>query len=57
MYKGQLKPDQLQNYYCGDLADERFTSYMGLVRGSGGEGREGEREGEMEGGREGEENN
>ena len=53
MYKGQLKPDQLQNYYCGDLADERFTSYMGLVRGSGGEG-EGERGRERwrEGGRE-----
>lgn len=30
-YKGQLKPDQLQKYYHGDLDDDRFTSYMGLV--------------------------
>jgi hypothetical protein len=31
VYKGQLKPDQLKNYYFNDLGDERFTSYMGLV--------------------------
>lgn len=31
VYKGQLKPDQLKNYYYNDLGDERFTSYMGLV--------------------------
>eukprot|EP00271_Cylindrocystis_brebissonii_P015485 TRINITY_DN38393_c0_g1_i1.p1 TRINITY_DN38393_c0_g1~~TRINITY_DN38393_c0_g1_i1.p1 ORF type:complete len:2268 (+),score=536.29 TRINITY_DN38393_c0_g1_i1:304-7107(+) len=31
VYKGQLKPNQLRNYYYADLGDERFTSYMGLV--------------------------
>ena len=31
VYKGQLKPDQLKNYYYADLGDERFTSYMALV--------------------------
>eukprot|EP00897_Mesotaenium_endlicherianum_P000426 jgi/Mesen1/10384/ME000081S09774 len=31
VYKGQLKPEQLQNYYYADLDDDRFTSYMGLV--------------------------
>ncbi|MBA0657303.1 hypothetical protein Goklo_009597 [Gossypium klotzschianum] len=30
VYKGQLKPDQLQNYYYADLGNERFTSYMAL---------------------------
>ncbi|PPR85687.1 hypothetical protein GOBAR_AA34999 [Gossypium barbadense] len=30
IYKGQLKPDQLQNYYYADLGNERFTSYMAL---------------------------
>lgn len=32
VYKGQLKPNQLRNYYYNDLGDERFKSYMGLVR-------------------------
>ncbi|KAL5719198.1 alanine dehydrogenase [Ranunculus cassubicifolius] len=32
VYKGQLKPDQLQAYYHADLGNERFTSYMALVR-------------------------
>lgn len=31
MYKGQLKPNQLTNYYYADLGDERFTSFMGIV--------------------------
>ncbi|KAE8736401.1 Glutamate synthase 1 [Hibiscus syriacus] len=31
VYKGQLKPDQLPNYYYADLGNERFTSYMALV--------------------------
>ncbi|XP_042448324.1 glutamate synthase 1 [NADH], chloroplastic-like isoform X1 [Zingiber officinale] len=31
VYKGQLKPDQLKDYYYSDLGDERFTSYMALV--------------------------
>lgn len=31
VYKGQLKPVQLKNYYYADLGDERFTSYMALV--------------------------
>ncbi|KAG0588839.1 hypothetical protein KC19_2G273300 [Ceratodon purpureus] len=31
VYKGQLKPNQLTNYYYADLGDERFTSFMGIV--------------------------
>ncbi|KAJ6748807.1 GLUTAMATE SYNTHASE 1 [NADH] CHLOROPLASTIC [Salix purpurea] len=31
VYKGQLRPDQLKNYYHADLGNERFTSYMALV--------------------------
>ncbi|XP_038987133.1 glutamate synthase 1 [NADH], chloroplastic-like [Phoenix dactylifera] len=31
VYKGQLKPDQIKDYYYADLGDERFTSYMALV--------------------------
>ncbi|CAM8900517.1 unnamed protein product [Rhodiola kirilowii] len=31
VYKGQLKPDQLMDYYFTDLGSERFTSYMALV--------------------------
>lgn len=31
VYKGQLKPDQLKEYYYADLGNERFTSYMALV--------------------------
>ena len=31
VYKGQLKPNQLRNYFSADLGDTRFTSYMGLV--------------------------
>ncbi|KAF5191488.1 Glutamate synthase [NADH], amyloplastic [Thalictrum thalictroides] len=31
VYKGQLKPDQLKDYYFADLGNERFTSYMALV--------------------------
>ncbi|PIA49013.1 hypothetical protein AQUCO_01300099v1 [Aquilegia coerulea] len=31
VYKGQLKPDQLKDYYYADLGDERFKSYMALV--------------------------
>ncbi|XP_058084527.1 glutamate synthase 1 [NADH], chloroplastic-like [Magnolia sinica] len=31
VYKGQLKPDQLNGYYYADLGHERFTSYMALV--------------------------
>ncbi|RRT79414.1 hypothetical protein BHE74_00015690 [Ensete ventricosum] len=32
VYKGQLKPVQLKDYYHADLGDERFTSYMALAR-------------------------
>ncbi|XP_058206170.1 glutamate synthase 1 [NADH], chloroplastic-like isoform X1 [Rhododendron vialii] len=31
VYKGQLKPDQLKEYYYADLGDERFTSYMAMI--------------------------
>ncbi|CAL1409687.1 unnamed protein product [Linum trigynum] len=31
VYKGQLKPVQLSEYYYADLGNERFTSYMALV--------------------------
>eukprot|EP00850_Spirogloea_muscicola_P006153 SM000029S10448 [mRNA] locus=s29:251852:264982:+ [translate_table: standard] len=31
VYKGQLKPDQLKDYYYADLGSPLFTSYMGLV--------------------------
>ncbi|XP_052172313.1 LOW QUALITY PROTEIN: glutamate synthase 1 [NADH], chloroplastic [Diospyros lotus] len=31
VYKGQLKPVQLKEYYYADLGNERFTSYMALV--------------------------
>ncbi|XP_074281679.1 glutamate synthase 1 [NADH], chloroplastic-like [Silene latifolia] len=31
VYKGQLKPSQLKEYYYWDLGSERFTSYMALV--------------------------
>lgn len=31
VYKGQLKPVQLKEYYYADLGDERFRSYMALV--------------------------
>ncbi|CAL9109832.1 unnamed protein product [Musa acuminata var. zebrina] len=31
VYKGQLKPVQLKNYYYADLGDKKFTSYMALV--------------------------
>ncbi|OAY82759.1 Glutamate synthase 1 (NADH), chloroplastic [Ananas comosus] len=31
VYKGQLKPSQLKDYYYADLGDENFTSYMALV--------------------------
>ncbi|KAI4324999.1 hypothetical protein MLD38_030436 [Melastoma candidum] len=31
VYKGQLKPVQLQEYYYADLGNERFTSYMALI--------------------------
>lgn len=31
VYKGQLKPSQLREYYYADLGNERFTSYMALV--------------------------
>ncbi|KAL3524404.1 hypothetical protein ACH5RR_017238 [Cinchona calisaya] len=31
VYKGQLKPDQLKEYYYADLGNERFTSYMALI--------------------------
>ncbi|KAJ6832714.1 glutamate synthase 1 [NADH], chloroplastic isoform X1 [Iris pallida] len=31
VYKGQLKPVQIKNYYYADLGDERFTTYMALV--------------------------
>ncbi|KAI7755270.1 hypothetical protein M8C21_002415, partial [Ambrosia artemisiifolia] len=31
VYKGQLKPNQLKEYYHSDLGNERFTSYMALI--------------------------
>ncbi|KAK4793540.1 hypothetical protein SAY86_023975 [Trapa natans] len=31
VYKGQLKPIQLKEYYYEDLGNERFTSYMALI--------------------------
>ncbi|XP_031274848.1 glutamate synthase 1 [NADH], chloroplastic isoform X1 [Pistacia vera] len=31
VYKGQLKPIQLRDYYYADLGNERFTSYMALI--------------------------
>ncbi|CAK9149444.1 unnamed protein product [Ilex paraguariensis] len=31
VYKGQLKPNQLKEYYYADLGTERFTSYMALI--------------------------
>uniref|UniRef100_UPI001CB90AE2 glutamate synthase 1 [NADH], chloroplastic n=1 Tax=Erigeron canadensis TaxID=72917 RepID=UPI001CB90AE2 len=31
VYKGQLKPNQLKDYYHADLGNERFTSYMALI--------------------------
>ncbi|GAB2223551.1 hypothetical protein Droror1_Dr00017692 [Drosera rotundifolia] len=31
VYKGQLTPAQLKEYYYSDLGDDRFTSYMALV--------------------------
>ncbi|KAL2550766.1 Glutamate synthase 1 [NADH] [Forsythia ovata] len=31
VYKGQLKPNQLKEYYYGDLGNERFMSYMALI--------------------------
>ncbi|KAG5533868.1 hypothetical protein RHGRI_027909 [Rhododendron griersonianum] len=31
VYKGQLKPDQLMEYYYADLGNERFTSYMAMI--------------------------
>ncbi|KAK1392238.1 Glutamate synthase (NADH) [Heracleum sosnowskyi] len=31
VYKGQLKPDQLKDYYYADLGNPRFTSYMAMV--------------------------
>ncbi|KAJ8772038.1 hypothetical protein K2173_027215 [Erythroxylum novogranatense] len=31
VYKGQLKPVQLSEYYYEDLGNERFTSYMALI--------------------------
>lgn len=31
VYKGQLKPNQLKEYYYADLGNQRFTSYMALV--------------------------
>ncbi|KAL5989333.1 glutamate synthase [NADH] [Asimina triloba] len=33
VYKGQLKPDQLKNYYYADLDHEKFTSYMAMKHG------------------------
>ncbi|KAH9677180.1 NADH-dependent glutamate synthase 1 [Citrus sinensis] len=30
VYKGQLKPIQMKDYYYADLGNERFTSYMAL---------------------------
>ncbi|KAM0039067.1 putative glutamate synthase (NADH) [Helianthus debilis subsp. tardiflorus] len=31
VYKGQLKPNQLKEYYHADLGNKRFTSYMALI--------------------------
>ncbi|XP_043718284.1 glutamate synthase 1 [NADH], chloroplastic [Telopea speciosissima] len=31
VYKGQLKPVQLKDYYYADLGSERFMSYMALI--------------------------
>ncbi|KAK4273901.1 hypothetical protein QN277_017207 [Acacia crassicarpa] len=31
VYKGQLTPAQVKDYYFADLGDERFTSYMALI--------------------------
>ncbi|XP_019414790.1 PREDICTED: glutamate synthase [NADH], amyloplastic isoform X1 [Lupinus angustifolius] len=31
VYKGQLTPAQLKDYYLADLGNERFTSYMALI--------------------------
>ncbi|GAB4858435.1 glutamate synthase [NADH] [Ancistrocladus abbreviatus] len=31
VYKGQLTPAQLKEYYYSDLGNERFTSYMALI--------------------------
>ncbi|XP_041013909.1 glutamate synthase 1 [NADH], chloroplastic-like isoform X2 [Juglans microcarpa x Juglans regia] len=31
VYKGQLRPDQLKDYYYADIGNERFTSYMALI--------------------------
>ncbi|KAJ4952649.1 hypothetical protein NE237_029481 [Protea cynaroides] len=31
VYKGQLKPDQLKDYYYEDIGNERFTSYMAMI--------------------------
>ncbi|KAL5568342.1 hypothetical protein UlMin_024917 [Ulmus minor] len=31
VYKGQLMPIQLKDYYYADLGNERFTSYMALI--------------------------
>ncbi|XLS99003.1 hypothetical protein HN51_041738 [Arachis hypogaea] len=31
VYKGQLTPAQLREYYFADLGNERFTSYMALI--------------------------
>jgi glutamate synthase (NADPH/NADH) len=31
VYKGQLKPIQLKDYYYADIGNERFTSYMALI--------------------------
>ncbi|RZC18050.1 glutamate synthase [NADH], amyloplastic-like isoform X1 [Glycine soja] len=31
VYKGQLTPAQLKDYYFADLGNERFTSYMALI--------------------------
>ncbi|KAI3788474.1 hypothetical protein L2E82_01242 [Cichorium intybus] len=32
VYKGQLKPNQLKDYYYEDIGNQRFTSYMALER-------------------------
>ncbi|KAL2584576.1 hypothetical protein AAZV13_14G136700 [Glycine max] len=31
VYKGQLTPAQLRDYYFADIGNERFTSYMALI--------------------------
>ncbi|EPS62791.1 hypothetical protein M569_11998, partial [Genlisea aurea] len=31
VYKGQLKPNQLKEYYYADLGNEKFSSYMALI--------------------------